>query len=251
MKAKIVVDLDEEGIHLKHAFEEGTEVDVTQKNGGVRPGLVVACNLDGTYLIEFTDDGSRENSVIESRLSRRKSAPTPMIAPIEEERKRILSEIVESERNYVIALRNLIKHYVVPLANPSMWGGTRSTTDTVFSTKVLTKDELRTLCGNIEEIAGIHELFLAALDKKFNEWEIDQRLGAVFIQYAPFFKIYMEYSGTNDEKKALINKLIVERAAFVDVLEIAKQQGAQSLEVLMERPLRVSFYLWIVINILF
>ena len=48
--------------------------------------------------------------------------------------------------------------------------------------------------GNLEEIVGMNTTFLAGLEAAFVGWGDESRLGASFLKFAPFFKIYTGYS---------------------------------------------------------
>ena len=248
-------------------FKPGDEVDVEQPDGSWRPAHVVSVGQDqNAYTVAYDDDGSEEADVEEDRIRfavrgdgdgdgdgddggngdgdhHAGGEDEAAAAQEEEERRLIVSEIVESERLYRNALRDLTKFYLAQMSNPLRWGGERSTSETLFTQRIMTQSEIRTIFANIEEIAGISEIFFDALEQRFTEWTADQKLGDVFLLHAPFFLCYAEYADVFTEAEATLAKIRSERDAFEAVLGNAKAKGIAPLDVLMRKPVnRISEY---------
>jgi len=199
-----------------------------------KPGVVVAVDYDnGTYTVQL-DDGTTASSVSADRIRAHNDAQERMV---------IVSEIVESERVFRDQLRFLIKFYLVPLSKPQHWGGQKSKTETVFSQKTVSAAEMKALFGNIEELAGTSEVFHASLNARFEQWTADQKLGDVFITFAPFFVAFALYADCVRTSVDLLRQLRQERASFDAVVQDAQDRGAPPLEDLMRAPMtRVAEY---------
>jgi hypothetical protein len=238
-------------------FKVGDVVEIQDKNNNARWRRGVINNIDdktsSSYHVTYSDDHSNENSVPEVRIrdplsNNNNDEPTTTTTTalsseiesaamiVAEERRLIVSEIVESERVYRNALRDLTKYYLTPMSNPLRWGGERTKSETVFSQKIMTTTEIKTIFANIEEIAGLSEIFFDALEVRFNTWTVDQKLGDVFILYAPFFSCYATYADAIASSAAMLESIRGEREAFETVCAMALAKGVAPLEAIMRLP---------------
>lgn len=62
-----------------------------------------------------------------------------------------------------------------------------------------TKEEADIIFWNIEDIVNISNAFLEIAQKRFDEWTPKSTIGDVFIQIAPYFRIYLEYCNNNEK----------------------------------------------------
>jgi hypothetical protein len=96
---------------------------------------------------------------------------------------------------------------------------------------------MKQLFGNIEELAGTSEVFHASLEARFTEWSADQKLGDIFITFAPFFTAFAVYADCVRTSVEMLARLRRERESFDAVVEGAQAKGAPPLEQLMKSPM--------------
>jgi len=96
---------------------------------------------------------------------------------------------------------------------------------------------MKTLFGNIEEIAGTSEVFHASLAARFEQWHADQKLGDVFLTFAPFFVAFAMYADCVRTSVDFLKQLRSERSSFDAVVQDAQDRGAPPLEDLMRAPM--------------
>eukprot|EP01080_Neovahlkampfia_damariscottae_P000170 gene170-4416_t len=126
----------------------------------------------------------------------------------EKERKRILREIVETEKNYLKELEDFKKNYQLPISK-----GNYENFSKVFV--------------NIESIIKINESLFKQLEANYNG-VTKPSIGDIFIRFAPYLKLYTKYckeyntitsafkqlKGENKKFRDLVSKL--ERSAIED-----------------------------------
>jgi hypothetical protein len=90
----------------------------------------------------------------------------------------IAREILQSERSYVAALRQLVERFLRPLKS-HQW---------------VDADVLKTVCGNAEVILAYNEQLLAQLEERMRVYySSGQRLGDIFVSMVQFLKVYTTY----------------------------------------------------------
>ncbi len=219
----------------------GSEVEVLDPNSGVwEPGTVAGIDHD-TYTIVYAD-GSDEPNVIASRVrlpvpSLESSTSSDWSTTENQARLEVMSEIMESERQYVFDLNNLNQFYVHVLRNPAHWGGQKEKKETWFSQKTLNDEEAKLVFANIEEIIPMNTKFLQELEALFAEMQTEQSLADVFVEYAPKFKLYVDYVVQFEDSQLLIEQMQRERMGFASAAEAAATQNIPPLKELMQRPL--------------
>jgi len=67
--------------------------------------------------------------------------------------------------------------------------------------RVLSPDEVATIFGSSDTLMGFHVDLLSTLESRFAAWSPEQKIGDVFLQIAPFLKMYVTY--LNNYQKAL------------------------------------------------
>ena len=112
-------------------------------------------------------------------------------------RKNIIKEIVKTEQTYVEALQMLVAFYSRPSQN------------------FLTHDEASKVFSNIEMILPCQSKFLDDLRTS----QSDGRMGQVFVDFAPYFKMYNTYVANFENSMQMIVKLKKRNAEFVQLLE--------------------------------
>ncbi|XP_006628312.2 rho guanine nucleotide exchange factor TIAM1 [Lepisosteus oculatus] len=150
--------------------------------------------------------------------------------------RKVICELVETERTYVKDLNCLIERYLTPLQKESF----------------LTQDELDVLFGNLAEMVEFQVEFLKTLEdgtrlvpdlEKLEK--VDQfkkvlfSLGGSFLYYADRFKIYSAFcAGHTKVPKVLVKaKTDPEFKAFLDARN-PKQQHSSTLESYLIKPIQ-------------
>ncbi|XP_013370460.1 PREDICTED: rho guanine nucleotide exchange factor 10 isoform X1 [Chinchilla lanigera] len=143
-------------------------------------------------------------------------------------RRYILGSIVESEKNYVDALKRILEQYEKPLSE--------------LEPRVLSERKLKMVFYRVKEIAQCHCLFQIALASRVAEWDAVETIGDVFV--ASFSKsmvldAYSEYVNNFSTAVAVLKKTCATKPAF---LEFLKSQEASpdrvTLYSLMMKPIQ-------------
>jgi len=114
-----------------------------------------------------------------------------------DKRNKIFDEIVETEKTYVEMLSVLVELYVVPLSSESD-----------VSPFTLPEDKVQTLFSNIYTLWEFNRTFLVELEKRKEVWNEDQQVGNIFVQFAPFFKMYKLFINNYDNAIQLFHTLM-------------------------------------------
>ncbi|GBG26720.1 Rho guanine nucleotide exchange factor, putative [Hondaea fermentalgiana] len=244
-----------EPIDASNMYAVGADVQVFDPDSRRWQDAVVSGH-DATqkYRVRFAD-GVEEHNVDASRV-RAPRPPSPSPPPstssgfdlsdlpeAEIPRFEVMSEIIESERTYVLDLDNLVQFYVKALQNPAHWGGQKQQSETWFSQKTLNEQEAKEIFCNITDIAAMNSEFLGELETAFSHIQVDQSLATVFVQYAPRFELYTEFVVGFQEAQETIEKMRKERMGFRSADEAAERASVAPLKTLMRRPVdRIKEY---------
>ncbi|XP_023558395.1 rho guanine nucleotide exchange factor 10 isoform X12 [Octodon degus] len=157
---------------------------------------------------------------------------TPMpegLSPQQVVRRCILGSIVESEKNYVDALRRILEQYEKPLSE--------------LEPRVLSERKLKAVFYRVKEIAQCHSLFQMALASRVAEWDTVETIGDVFV--ASFSKsmvldAYSEYVNNFSTAVAVLKKTCATKPAFLEFLKQSREAGPDrvTLHSLMMRPIQ-------------
>ncbi|XP_049868250.1 uncharacterized protein LOC126368364 isoform X1 [Pectinophora gossypiella] len=164
-------------------FKKGDIITVTQKEeGGWWEGTLGETTgwFPSNYVTEFKDP---TGSVTTS----------PIRAPSEIQafRNVVLKDIIDSEKAHVAEMQGLVSNFLQPLEKSDM----------------LTKDEFKQLTGNISEVLQIHEQFLALLEECATKTGPDQRVGGLFLQWAPKIKaVHQTYCSGHPKAVCILDK---------------------------------------------
>lgn len=137
-----------------------------------------------------------------------------------EKRKRIVQEIVETERDYVKHMETLKNNYEAPLIRFAE-----------SKQKHITLDGMKTIFSNLDLILGVNVELLNKIEEKFADWSDDSTLGDVFVQLAPIFKMYNDYGNNYDNAIAQYNKYMKEPAFTTQVQNC---DGSHTLKLRLE-----------------
>ncbi|KAJ8266663.1 hypothetical protein GJAV_G00133200 [Gymnothorax javanicus] len=163
-------------------------------------------------------------------------ASTPRQLSDADKLRKVISELVETERTYVKDLNVLIERYLTPLQEESF----------------LTQDELDVLFGNLPEMVEFQVEFLKTLEdgtQLVSDLETLERvdqfkkvlfsLGGSFLYYADRFKIYSAFCASHTKvPKVLVKaKTDPDFKAFLDVRN-PKRQHSSALESYLIKPIQ-------------
>lgn len=144
-------------------------------------------------------------------------------------RRYILGSIVESEKNYVDALRRILEQYEKPLSE--------------MEPRLLSDRKLRMVFYRVKEILQCHSMFQIALASRVSEWDVVETIGDVFV--ASFSKsmvldAYSEYVNNFSTAVAVLKKTCATKPAFLEFLKLSQDSSPDrvTLHSLMMRPIQ-------------
>eukprot|EP01130_Rhizamoeba_saxonica_P016226 TRINITY_DN7463_c0_g1_i1.p1 TRINITY_DN7463_c0_g1~~TRINITY_DN7463_c0_g1_i1.p1 ORF type:complete len:471 (-),score=69.38 TRINITY_DN7463_c0_g1_i1:63-1439(-) len=116
-----------------------------------------------------------------------------------DKRELVISEILQTENNYVTKLETLIKDIIAPLQ--------KKTNDEGF----LNLEEMDTMFGSIDAILKVHTLLLKDLEDRAENSLSNALYGQVFANIIPYFGMYCDYCATYPDVQSLSTMLVNER----------------------------------------
>lgn len=147
------------------------------------------------------------------------SSTPPLALDPEKEAKRhlmrchVISEILNTEKSYVEQLQSLIAHYLHPLQSSEC--------------RLISQQDVTLMFSNVEIIASVNARFLEQLDQRIQLVTPDSAeevvVGDLFLNFAPFWKMYTQYVSSQDSALALLQKLESRGGDFVAFLHRAMQ----------------------------
>lgn len=127
-------------------------------------------------------------------------------------RKRIVGEMLSTEQTYVVNLRTVIELFSNPLK--------ASAQSPV--TQILSHEEIKVLFGPLEPVHQVNSEFCSLLDTAMKNWNLDQKIGDMFIRAADKFKfVYVPYVLNYGEVCIILEKIRKKNTKFRDFLEAA------------------------------
>ncbi|KAL4708103.1 hypothetical protein ACJJTC_009882 [Scirpophaga incertulas] len=164
-------------------FKKGDIITVTQKEeGGWWEGTLNDTTgwFPSNYVTEFKD---ASGSVTTS--------PIRAASEIQAFRNVVLKDIIDSEKAHVAEMQGLVSNFLQPLEKSDL----------------LTKDEYQQLTGNIIEVLHTHEQFLILLEECATKIGPDQRVGGLFLQWAPTIKtVHQTYCAGHPKAVCVLDK---------------------------------------------
>ncbi|XP_069094850.1 FYVE, RhoGEF and PH domain-containing protein 2 [Pleurodeles waltl] len=135
------------------------------------------------------------------------------------EEKKIVSELLETERAYVSRLHLLDQLYFSELLTEAQ------------TKKTFPEDVVKLIFSNIASIHQFHELFfLPEIEQRLGGWVFNPRIGDIIQKLAPFLKMYTVYIKNFDKAMKLINLWREKCQPFQDIImDIEKREVSASL----------------------
>ncbi|XP_069462192.1 rho guanine nucleotide exchange factor 10 isoform X2 [Ambystoma mexicanum] len=198
---------------LMKAAKEGTKDGLEKTRAAVQKGRsyirtksFIPHDRKSAYL---EDDES--NVFIDVDCKHTEAIMTPMPEGLSQHqvvRRYILGSIVDSEKNYVDALKRILEEYEKPLSE--------------MEPKLLSERKLKMVFYRIKEILQCHSLFQIALASRVSEWDSMEMIGDVFV--ASFSKsmvldAYSEYVNNFSTAVAVLRKSCAAKPPFLEFLK--------------------------------
>uniref|UniRef100_A0A3P9K0E8 Rho guanine nucleotide exchange factor 10 n=1 Tax=Oryzias latipes TaxID=8090 RepID=A0A3P9K0E8_ORYLA len=144
-------------------------------------------------------------------------------------RRCILESILESEKNYLNALKRILEHYEKPLSQ--------------IEPRLLSDRKLKMIFYRVREILQCHFLFQIALASRVAEWDGLEMIGDVFV--ASFCKsmvldAYSEYVNNFSTAMAVVRKTCISKPGFLDFLKHRQETSSDRMTLygLMMKPIQ-------------
>uniref|UniRef100_A0A3B4UAR6 Rho guanine nucleotide exchange factor 10 n=1 Tax=Seriola dumerili TaxID=41447 RepID=A0A3B4UAR6_SERDU len=144
-------------------------------------------------------------------------------------RRCILGSILESEKNYLDALKRILEQYEKPLSQ--------------IEPRLLSDRKLKMTFYRVREILQCHFLFQIALASRVAEWDSLEMIGDVFV--ASFSKsmvldAYSEYVNNFSNAMAVVRKTCASKPGFLDFLKHRQESSTDRMTLygLMMKPIQ-------------
>uniref|UniRef100_A0A8C7BET0 Rho guanine nucleotide exchange factor 10 n=1 Tax=Neovison vison TaxID=452646 RepID=A0A8C7BET0_NEOVI len=217
---------------LMKAAREGTKDGLEKTKAAVKRGR----SLIRTRSFMAADHRScleeEQNLFIDVDCKHPEAVLTPMPEGLSQQqvvRRYILGSVVDSEKNYVGALKRILEQYERPLSE--------------MEPKMLSERKLRLVFFRVKELLQCHGLFQIALAGRVAEWDSVETIGDVFV--ASFSKsmvldAYSEYVNNFSTAVAILKKTCATKPAFLEFLKQCQESSPDrvTLYSLMTKPIQ-------------
>jgi hypothetical protein len=133
-------------------------------------------------------------------------------------REHAAKELLSTERTYADGLRIMVECYIQPFA---------MLTDT--AKQIISTNDIKILFSNCRQLSFFHTQMLAKLTDRLSEYNATTtRLGDVFVELAPFFKVYQEYVNNYDSAQKHLLELKKNNARFAETLADIEKSPASA-----------------------
>ncbi|KAF5297733.1 hypothetical protein FQR65_LT09906 [Abscondita terminalis] len=178
---------------------------------------------------------TRKSSPTGSIISNTSQPPMRQLSDVEKLRKVIL-ELIDTERAYVKHLNNLLENYLEPLKRETF----------------LSNAEINALFGNIQEIVTFQRQFLQNLDEAlemepdFNKFDYPSQfknilfsIGSAFLYYVNHFKLYSSFCASHSKAQKVLHPNEGNQALqeFLSARN-PRQQHSSTLESYLIKPIQ-------------
>ncbi|XP_055272294.1 rho guanine nucleotide exchange factor 10 isoform X3 [Moschus berezovskii] len=217
---------------LVRAAREGTKDGLEKTKAAVKRGRSFIRTKSFVSADHRSCLEEEQNVFIDVDCKHPEAILTPMPEGLSQQqvvRRYILGSIVDSEKNYVDALKRILEQYEKPL-----WE---------MEPKVLSERKLRTVFFRVKEVLQCHCLLQIALAGRVAEWDSVEMIGDVFV--ASFSKsmvldAYSEYVNNFSTAVAILKKTCATKPAFLEFLKQCQESSPDrvTLHSLMTKPIQ-------------
>uniref|UniRef100_A0A4W3JJT6 Rho guanine nucleotide exchange factor 10 n=1 Tax=Callorhinchus milii TaxID=7868 RepID=A0A4W3JJT6_CALMI len=186
----------------------------------------------GRSFIRHRYHEEEQNLFIDVECNQIEPVMTPMPEGLTQQqvvRRYILGSIVESEKNYVDALKRILEQYKKPLSE--------------MDPKLLSERKLKMVFYRIKEILQCHCLFQMALASRMTDWDSAEMIGDVFV--ASFSKsmvldAYSEYVNNFSTAMGIVKKVCATKPGFLEFLKHCHESSSDRITLygLMMKPIQ-------------
>uniref|UniRef100_A0A674CZ61 Rho guanine nucleotide exchange factor 10 n=1 Tax=Salmo trutta TaxID=8032 RepID=A0A674CZ61_SALTR len=213
---------------LVKAARDGTKDGLEKTKAAVRRGR--SKNRTWTMSTCFEDEESELFIEVECFNMEPVLSPVPEgLSQQQVVRRCILGSILESEKNYLDALKRILEQYEKPLLE--------------IEPRLLSDRKLKVTFYRIREILQCHALFQIALACRVAEWDSLEMIGDVFV--ASFSKsmvldAYCEYVNNFSTAMAVVRKTCASKPSFLDFLKQRQDTSSDRVTLygLMMKPIQ-------------
>merc|ERR1712159_270641 len=104
------------------------------------------------------------------------------LIPNVEARAEVASRIMEDEEKFVVDINTMVQVFLQPLR------------ESVLSVQpILSQEEIKSIFSTIEVILSLNSKLLSELQKLWKQWPQNQGIGEVFLEMAPYVRLYGQY----------------------------------------------------------
>ncbi|XP_035966608.2 rho guanine nucleotide exchange factor 10 isoform X3 [Halichoerus grypus] len=217
---------------LMKAAKEGTKDGLEKTKAAVKRGR----SLIRTRSFMAPDHRpcleEEQNLFIDVDCKHPEAVLTPMPEGLSQQqvvRRYILGSVVDSEKNYVDALKRILEQYEKPLLE--------------MEPKILSERKLKVVFYRIKELLQCHGMFQIALASRVADWDSVETIGDVFV--ASFSKsmvldAYSEYVNNFSTAVAILKKTCATKPAFLEFLKQCQESSPDrvTLYSLMMKPIQ-------------
>ncbi|XP_053453689.1 rho guanine nucleotide exchange factor 10 isoform X3 [Nycticebus coucang] len=217
---------------LMKAAKEGTKDGLEKTKAAVKRGRSFIRTKSLISQDHRACPEEEQNLFIDVDCKHPEAVLTPMPEGLSQQqvvRRCILGAVVDSEKNYVDALKRILEHYEKPLSE--------------MEPKVLSERKLKVVFHRVKEILQCHSMFQIALASRVSEWDSVETIGDVFV--ASFSKsmvldAYSEYVNNFSTAVAVLKKTCATKPAFLEFLKQRQEASPDrvTLYSLMTRPVQ-------------
>ncbi|XP_047404090.1 rho guanine nucleotide exchange factor 10 isoform X2 [Sciurus carolinensis] len=216
---------------LMKAAREGTKDGLERTRAAVKRGrsFIRTKSLISQDHRSCLDE--EQNLFIDVDCKHPEAVLTPMPEGLSQQqvvRRYILGSVVESEKNYVDALKRILEQYEKPLSE--------------MEPRLLSERKLKMVFYRVREILQCHSMFQIALASRVSEWDAVETIGDVFVasfSRSMVLDAYSEYVNNFSTAVAVLKKTCAAKPAFLEFLK--SQEGSAdrvTLYSLMMKPIQ-------------
>ncbi|KPJ13904.1 Rho guanine nucleotide exchange factor 17 [Papilio machaon] len=187
----------------------------------------------GSISLSYHGSDSDDESSDRSRNSRRAADDLNMLPfniSAQDTRTHVVVELYETEKSYVEALEILVKKYLHPLKSPENAG-------------LLDAFVVDEIFYQVPAILNVHQVFLEQLRRRLEQWDLQQKVGDVFLDVftkPTVMDTYMSFINNLKKAKETIKTAAASRPAFAKFLDAMARdhKGKLSLDNLLIKPVQ-------------
>ncbi|XP_077009116.1 rho guanine nucleotide exchange factor 10 isoform X4 [Tamandua tetradactyla] len=217
---------------LMKAAKEGTKDGLEKTKAAVKRGRSFIRTKSFISQDHKSCLEEEQNLFIDVDCKHPEAIMTPMPEGLSQQqvvRRYILGSVVDSEKNYVDALKRILEQYEKPLSE--------------MEPKILSERKLKMVFYRIKEILQCHSMFQIALASRVSEWDSVELIGDVFV--ASFSKsmvldAYSEYVNNFSTAVAILKKTCATKPAFLEFLKQCQESSPDRITLysLMMKPIQ-------------